>query len=620
MSSPTAPILSNAPRSFNGALEFYWYPPSSPGDSAISSYTIGCTVPTTVGPFSYPVGTKQALVSGLSNGVLYDFTIYATNANSNSGPVANFRPFEPGQYKPTPVTTATATKVGSNDMLISWSGATSNDATIYWYVLKSVSSDPADPIIKRTANGLTETSLLVSGFNPASAYSMNVQAVNCPGYSVALSTNTINFGGLVAGSAFMAGSYIPYSFIPSPQIYLSPGSNDYSLEGFVYYNDTTDVFLNIFNGNSFVGITDDGYGMTYFGFMNSAQLYVGGPLTLNYGWASSPILTNQWNHIAVSRSNMSTNIWLNGTASSNGAQYDGTDSIRFDTFFANSFESPGYITNVRFLNGLTAYDPQCNSITVPTAFLSNIPGTQVLLQMTDSNILSNYGTYQSTVTFFDQMTWSSNTPYAGCGSINGSNNRAILAPFPGAKASTFDFSYEAFYYFENTDPYQPIGHIYNGLLGASWDGTITSGAFTVTDYTNTYSFDLSLPTSNTWYHVALARSSLDMTVWVNGTRTTTGVVTLSNDQTFGDINERIDVFSMPSDAYQYGTNGRYVVGNTAYDPQSASITVPTAPLTAISGTQLLLLFSTPTTLTVDSSGVQSNIPNGFSYSSNTPFP
>lgn len=101
-------------------------------------------------------------------------------------------------------------------------------------------------------------------------------------------------------------------------------------------------------------------------------------------------------------------------------------------------------------------------------------------------------------------------------------------------------------------------------------------------------------TTNTWYHVAVVRggsSNLTVSIFVNGTRVATG----------GSITDSADAATTgiaisaaePSGATQGNLDGfisnyRIVKGTAVYDPTQSSITVPTAPLTAIPNTQLLL--------------------------------
>jgi hypothetical protein len=126
---------------------------------------------------------------------------------------------------------------------------------------------------------------------------------------------------------------------------------------------------------------------------------------------------------------------------------------------------------------------------------------------------------------------------------------------------------------------------------------------------------------NTWYHIAIARNGSNAeTVWVNGTRSTTGV---QNDginysgRAIG-VNWAYCTWCVAGESKFNGeriSNLRVVVGSTPYDPNSATITVPTMPLANISNTKLLLNFSDAASMLVDSSGIQTVTNNGLTFQS-----
>jgi hypothetical protein len=87
-------------------------------------------------------------------------------------------------------------KVSSSNgsALVSWTPpSTTPDATILWYVIESSSTNPSDPVLKFTADGLTQTSYYIEGLNTNSSYTFKVNAVNCPGYSPQIQTNSIEY-------------------------------------------------------------------------------------------------------------------------------------------------------------------------------------------------------------------------------------------------------------------------------------------------------------------------------------------------------------------------------------------------------------------------------------------
>jgi hypothetical protein len=90
---------------------------------------------------------------------------------------------------------------------------------------------------------------------------------------------------------------------------------------------------------------------------------------------------------------------------------------------------------------------------------------------------------------------------------------------------------------------------------------------------------------NTWTHVAVTRSGSTVSLYVNGTRQTTATYTGSISGITGtpyyEIGHRISELKFQG----YISNVRVVIGSAVYT--GASYTVPTAPLTAVSGTSLL---------------------------------
>ena len=124
---------------------------------------------------------------------------------------------------------------------------------------------------------------------------------------------------------------------------------------------------------------------------------------------------------------------------------------------------------------------------------------------------------------------------------------------------------------------------------------------------------------NQWIHFAICRSGTSLRVFQNGTQIGT---TLTNSTNFADSTNalRIGNETTTSDiaAYKgYITNFRWVKGSALY---TSNFQKPTAPLTAVSGTKLLLLASTSGTATTDSSELVKTVTNnGTTWSALNPF-
>jgi hypothetical protein len=91
---------------------------------------------------------------------------------------------------------------------------------------------------------------------------------------------------------------------------------------------------------------------------------------------------------------------------------------------------------------------------------------------------------------------------------------------------------------------------------------------------------------DTWYHIAVVRDGSNRTqLFLNGTKSTDAFVTDSNNYS-GAVNA---IFPGGAGGNLIGKLSNFRITNTAvYDPTASTITVPSSPLTVISGTLVLL--------------------------------
>jgi hypothetical protein len=127
-------------------------------------------------------------------------------------------------------------------------------------------------------------------------------------------------------------------------------------------------------------------------------------------------------------------------------------------------------------------------------------------------------------------------------------------------------------------------------------------------------------TANTWYHLAATFNAGTGTLWLNGTRSSTG--TFAAGWNFQSQTYRIGAWVSQSTYSQnvYISNPR-ITNSAVYDVTQTTITVPTAPLTAIANTQLLLNTTNDANFLKDSSTNNITITNtgGVVSSSLNPF-
>lgn len=169
-------------------------------------------------------------------------------------------------------------------------------------------------------------------------------------------------------------------------------------------------------------------------------------------------------------------------------------------------------------------------------------------------------------------------------------------PHPSILTFPTNGSYQTQLYLNSSNDY--VGWYYNG------------------DIVKTTNNSISL---NTWHHIAVARdASNQIALWLDGTRIS--ALATGQSTSYGNTSGTfyIGSFSTTGELDGYISNVRIVKGYDVYGTTNTSITVPTTPLTAITGTSLLTCqsnrfidnASSPHALTVGS---------GQSISTNTPF-
>jgi hypothetical protein len=129
---------------------------------------------------------------------------------------------------------------------------------------------------------------------------------------------------------------------------------------------------------------------------------------------------------------------------------------------------------------------------------------------------------------------------------------------------------------------------------------------------------------NTWHHLAVARDAFNNeTVWLDGVRASSGYnrwntgirygPVFVDDRNYNGYTTGINISTAcahcngPGDRDFNGvkmTNFRVVVGSSVYDPNSATITLPSTPLTNVTNTKLLLNVTNSSGYITDSSGTQ----------------
>jgi len=324
---------------------------------------------------------------------------------------------------------------------------------------------------------------------------------------------------------------------------------------------------------------------------------------------ATSIAANTWTYVAVVRAGTGTNqttLYVNGTSDGTGTSatnFNQTSNMlvgadRSTTNFAN-----GYISNLRLSNtNRTISSTPTTALTADanTIFLSlNLNRFQYTDSTAAYTNISVTGT-PSVVAFspFNPTASWSATTYGGSGYFDGSGDYLTVPDNVALRFGTGDFDIEFWY---------------NGIVGPTNSQFVIS-KFTAGSFPSQMAYVVAVvrndhPTNprgisvylgstsflvgsgniqdNTWCHIAVTRESGSVKVFINGTQVGT-TQTITNDIT----NTSTLFIGASNDASSlvtgYVSNVRIVKGSAVY---TSNFTPPTAPLTAITNTSLLLNFT-----------------------------
>ena len=363
------------------------------------------------------------------------------------------------------------------------------------------------------------------------------------------------------------------------------------------------------------------------GYPASYWIFGGGPVNLNPGidfyinntqigfnlvdFTSPTAIGNHgisvggWYHVAVVRgggSNQTLSIYVNGsrvaTASSVTATADvATTGIAIsaaEPSGATSGNFDGYISNYRIVKGTAIYDPTLSTLTVPTSSLTAVSNTVLLTCQSNRFIDTNTQATAKTITpngtpsvqpfapFAPQYQYTP-TVIGGSGYFDGAGDYLTSASL--AALGTGNFTFECWCYPTSTSSFR-----YLFSIGGDSNFTLAldSGTYRPYFYVGTTIISSSVNLiGNQWNHVALVRAGTganQTTLYVNGVSGGSATFSTSIAAGIGYIAAQ-STGSYPLTGYL--SNLRLT--NTAV--YTAAFTPPTAPLTSVSGTQLLLNFT-----------------------------
>jgi hypothetical protein len=367
-------------------------------------------------------------------------------------------------------------------------------------------------------------------------------------------------------------------------------TGDFTIEGWVYSSDVGDKSLYVHG--------------SYFAF--NINFGTGFNIYLNSGGASfSPTdivpASNEWNHVALVRSGSTVSVYLNGVASATTGTNSATlgyNSIAYigglGTQSAGSMNA--YISDFRVVNGTAVYT---SNFTPPTERLTAVTNTSVLAchlpYIADGSTNDKALAANGTITLEPFAPYDSSAAYSAStngGSIYFDGSSRLEAADSADWNQDTDFTMEAWFY-PTSIPAQYV-HMFGQWQsggGGNRNTQLTldpSGRVFMTVNRSGTNYSTPVGTTlkiNNWYHVAVTLSGTTLTVWVNGENDgSTTVGGSSNDSAMGwAIGGEPGSGSYPFTGSIAET--RVIKGTALY---TTAFTPPTAPLTAIANTKLLL--------------------------------
>jgi hypothetical protein len=320
-----------------------------------------------------------------------------------------------------------------------------------------------------------------------------------------------------------------------------------------------------------------------------------------------------WYHVMGVKDNTTLRIYINGVQE-NTASFSGTP-ITTGTFYVasnnNTENLEGYVSNLRLVTGASStvfpYSGLTtgSSFSVPTSSLTAVTGTALLTCQSNRFVDNSTNAFALTVAgsptvqafspFNPTASYSAAT-VGGSGYFDGTGDYLTYPPSTSNQFGTGSFTIEAWYYPFSAPTGAAAAYIYDArnasvtstwILGCRLNG---SGAGNLLGwYNGSATLEGSALTLNAWNHVVYVRNSSTNTgsLFLNGTRTATQTDTTNYSSTgaTATIGSRYNNTDL---LYGYLQDLRVVKGTAVYDASATSITVPTAPLTAITNTSLLL--------------------------------
>lgn len=244
-----------------------------------------------------------------------------------------------------------------------------------------------------------------------------------------------------------------------------------------------------------------------------------------YNYASSSIILNTWQHIALVKQGTLFTWYINGI---NAGTFTKSVDIAASKLWVggagSNFPFTGYINNIRVTSGTARYTgnftPEYSYLLPPTAITSGdaLYDNTVLTLRLDGNYVDS-SPKNNTVTAYGNASLSASTYKYGTGSLSldGVGDYIATPDIADFRFGTGDFCMECWIYPTMTS-FADINCIFDHKTGSpsgwylylNWQGKVELYN------SSSYLTGNTALTKNVWTHIAVTRSSGSVTIWVNG--------------------------------------------------------------------------------------------------------
>jgi hypothetical protein len=412
-----------------------------------------------------------------------------------------------------------------------------------------------------------------------------------------LDSSTNNFTITRNGNATQ-GSFSPYgsnwsNFFDGTGDYLEVadnaafdfGTGDFTIEMWMFAQNLASIPMLFHKGSS----GSNGW----FCQTSTTTLYFGQLDSARYTTWSVSLSNNTWYHIALTRVGSSLNVFINGvsqtakTVSGADTSNDNASPVYIGQIAGGAYFFQGYLSNYRIVKGTAVYTSNFTPSTTPLTAITNTS-----LLTCQSNRFRDASTNNFTITRNGDVTVTNFAPFAPSAAYSTSTNGGsayfdgtgdyLTTPNNAAFAfGTGDYTIECWIN-TNVDTGNIIDLRVGGNLTAYPAIYLSSGSVFFWTGTGSDGVNVGSYTKNAWVHLAVSRSGSSLKFFINGVQTYSATNSTNLSQGTVTIAARWDAgFAFAG----YISNARIVKGTAVY---TSAFTPPTAPVTAITNTSLLL--------------------------------